>query len=69
LGLGFEARARADLLAKALPLRERYGLMTNDPVIAAIVIGLEADALVSADTGFTVVKELNVYAPSDLKTT
>jgi predicted nucleic acid-binding protein len=44
-------------------------LMTNDFVIAAVAIRLEADALVSADTRFTVVKELNVYAPSGLKTT
>jgi predicted nucleic acid-binding protein len=67
LGLGFEACTRTDLLDKALPLQERYGLMTNDSVIAAVAIRLEADALVSADTRFKVVKDLNVYAPSDLK--
>ena len=67
LGLGFEACTRTDLLDKALPLQEQYGLMTNDSVIAAVAIRLEADALVSADTRFKVVKDLNVYAPSDLK--
>lgn len=67
LGLGFAACTRTDLLDKALPLQERYGLMTNDSVIAAMAIRLEADALVSADTRFKVVKDLNVYAPSDLK--
>jgi len=67
LGLGFEVCTRNDLVEKALPLQERYGLMTNDSVIAAMAIRLEADALVSADARFKVVKELNVYAPSDLK--
>ena len=67
LGLGFEVCTRIDLIEKALPLQERYGLMTNDSVIAAMAIRLEADALVSADARFKVVKELNVYAPSDLK--
>ena len=67
LGLGFEACTRTDLLHKAMPLQERYGLMTNDSVIAAVAIRLEADALVSADTRFKVVKDLIVYAPSDLK--
>ncbi len=67
LGLGFEACTRTDLLDKAMPLQERYGLMTNDSVIAAVAIRLEADALVSADTRFKVVKDLIVYAPSDLK--
>ena len=67
LGLGFEACTRTDLLDKALPLQERYGLMTNDSVIAAVGIRLEADALVSADTRFKVVKDRNVYAPSDVK--
>ncbi|MBS0184700.1 MAG: type II toxin-antitoxin system VapC family toxin [Nitrospira sp.] len=67
LGLGFETCTKTDLLDKALPLQERYGLMTNDSVIAAIAIRLEADALVSADTRFKVVKDLKVYAPSDLK--
>ena len=67
LGLGFEACTRIDLIDKALSLQERYGLMTNDSVIAAMAIRLEADALVSADTRFKVVEDLNVYAPSDLK--
>jgi predicted nucleic acid-binding protein len=67
LGLGFEVCTRIDLIEKALPLQERHGLMTNDSVIAAVAIRLDADALVSADARFKVVKELNVYAPSDLK--
>ena len=67
LGLGFEACTKADLLDKALSLQERCGLLTNDSVIAAMALRLEADALVSADTRFKVVKDLTIYAPSDLK--
>ena len=67
LGLGFEACTRTDLFEKALPLQEQYGLMTNDSVVAAMAIRLEADALVSADARFKVVTDLKVYAPSDLK--
>ena len=67
LGLRFEACTKTDLLDTALPFQERYGLMTNDSVIAAIAVRLEADALVTADNKFKVVKGLNVYAPWDLK--
>ena len=67
LGLGFEACAKTDLFDKALSLQERYGLLTNDSVIAAIALRLEADALVSADMRFKAVKDLTLYAPSDLK--
>lgn len=67
LGLGFETCTRTDLIEKALSLQQSYGLMTNDSVIAAMAIRLEADALVSADMRFKVVKDLNVYAPSDMR--
>jgi predicted nucleic acid-binding protein len=66
LGLGFEACIKTDLLDQALFLQERYGLLTNDSVIAAMALRLDADALVSADTRFKVVKDLTIYAPSDL---
>jgi predicted nucleic acid-binding protein len=66
LGLGFEACTKTDLLDKALFLQERYGLLTNDSVIAAMALRLDADALVSADTRFKVVKDLTIYSPSDL---
>ena len=67
LGLSFETCTKTDFIEKALPLQAQYGLMTNDSVIAAIAIRLEADAVVSADTRFKVVKDLKVYAPADLK--
>ncbi len=67
LGLRFEPCHESDLLSKALEIQERHGLLTNDSLIAAIVLRLEADALVSADTRFQAIKELRTYAPSDLK--
>jgi predicted nucleic acid-binding protein len=67
LGLGFEPCHESDLLAKALELQERHGLLTNDSLIAAIALRLEADVLVSADARFQSIRELKVYAPSDVK--
>jgi predicted nucleic acid-binding protein len=67
LGLGFEPCTKADLMDKAFELQERYGFLTNDSVILAIALRLDADALVSADTRFQVTKDVRVYAPSDLR--
>lgn len=67
LGLGFEPCQETDLLGKSLEIQERYGLLTNDSLIAAIALRLEADALVSADARFGDIKEIRVYAPSDVK--
>jgi predicted nucleic acid-binding protein len=67
LGLRFEPCYENDLLGKAVEIQERHGLLTNDSLIAAIALRLEADALVSADTRFQAIKELRTYAPSDLK--
>jgi predicted nucleic acid-binding protein len=69
LGLGFESCTRSDLADRALQLQERHGFMTNDSVILAIALRLEADALVSADSRFRVIHEIKVYAPSDLRQT
>ncbi|MBI4609289.1 MAG: type II toxin-antitoxin system VapC family toxin [Candidatus Rokubacteria bacterium] len=68
LGLGFEPCHQADLMDKALQIQERYGLLTNDSLIAAIALRLEADALVTADARFKAIKGLRVYAPSDVRT-
>ena len=67
LGLRFEPCHESDLLAKALELQERYGLLTNDSLIAAIALRMEADVLASADTRFQAIKELRTCAPSDVK--
>jgi predicted nucleic acid-binding protein len=67
LGLGFEPCHETDLLGKALEIQELHGLLTNDSLIAAIALRIEADVLVSADMRFQALKQLRTYAPSDLK--
>jgi predicted nucleic acid-binding protein len=67
LGLEFEPCEQPDLLDKALQLQQRFGLLTNDSLIAAMTLRLEADALVSADARFGDIKQIKLYSPSDLK--
>ena len=67
LGMGFEPCTRTDLMNKAIAIQERHGLLTNDSVIVAIALRLEADVLVSADKQFQAIQEVPVYAPSDIK--
>ena len=67
LGLGFEPCAKGDLLDMALELQDRYGLLTNDSVILAIAMRLDADALVTADARFQACKDVRVYGPSDIR--
>jgi predicted nucleic acid-binding protein len=66
LGLGFEPCTNTDLMERGFALQDHYGFLTNDSVIVAIAMRLDADALVSADTRFQAIKEISVYAPSDL---
>jgi predicted nucleic acid-binding protein len=66
LGMGFEPCHESDLLSKAVEMQERYGLLTNDSLIAAIALRIDADVLVSADTRFQAIKELRTYVPSDV---
>ena len=67
LGLRFESCTRDDLLQSAFALQRRYGLLTNDSVILAVAVRLEADALVSSGKGFRSVEEITVFTPSDLR--
>ncbi len=67
LGMAFEPCTRIDVVDKAVAIQERHGLLTNDSVIVAIALRLEADVLVSADKQLQVIKEVPVYAPSDVK--
>jgi predicted nucleic acid-binding protein len=67
LGLGFEPCHESDLLDKALEIQERHGLLTNDSLIAAIALRLEADGLASANARFQAIQELRTYTPSDVK--
>jgi predicted nucleic acid-binding protein len=68
LGLRFERCTRDDLLQAAFGLQNRYGLLTNDAMVLAVALRIEADCLVSSDKGFRQVSEVDVYAPSDLRT-
>ena len=67
LGLRFESCTQDDLLQSAFALQKRHGLLTNDSVILAMAIRLEADCLVSSDKGFQAIEEITVFAPSDLR--
>jgi predicted nucleic acid-binding protein len=67
LGMGFEPCTRSDLTDKAFTIQEQHGLLTNHSIIMAIALRLEADVLVSADKQFQAIKEVQIYAPSDVK--
>ena len=67
LGLRFERCEQGDLLQSAFDLQKRYGLPTNDAVILAVAVRLKADCLASSGERFRSVKEVDVFAPSDLR--
>lgn len=67
LGLGFEACTLDDLTKTAFKLQEKYGLLTNDAMVAAVAVRLKADALVSSDKALQSVSELAVHAPTDVR--
>ncbi len=66
LGCKFEACTQTDLVEGAFRLQARYGLLTNDSVILAVALRLDADVLVSADERFRAVEDITVYSPSDI---
>ena len=67
VGLRFESCTQDDLLQSAFALQKRHGLLTNDSVVLAMAIRLEADCLASSDKSFQSVEEIAVFAPSDLR--
>jgi predicted nucleic acid-binding protein len=68
LGLGFEPCIEKDFLEDALGLQKQYGLLTNDSVVLATALRLQAEILVSADGAFQRITEPIVARPSDLRT-
>ncbi len=66
LGLRFESCQESDLLDRAIEIQARCGLLTNDSLIAAMALRVNADGLVSADERFAQISEIRVYTPSDL---
>ena len=67
LGFGCEACTRDDLLKSAFALQEQCGLLTNDAVVLAVALRLQADALVSNDKAFRELDKPDIYFPSDLR--
>ncbi len=66
-GLGYEPCQREDFVERAFKFQEQYGLLTNDSLLLAVAVRLQADALVTADMALQVVRELPVYMPSDVR--
>ena len=56
-----EARHRT-----AQRIRDAYGLLTNDSLVAAACFEHDIQSLASRDTDFDLITELKVYSPSDL---
>jgi predicted nucleic acid-binding protein len=54
-------------LATAGPLRSRYGLLTNDSLLAATALERGTRAFASADRDFEPVEGLQLYGPTDLE--
>ncbi len=67
LGLRFEPCTQDDLMQSAFELQKRYGLLTNDAVVLAVALRLQADCLVSSDKAFRKVTEIDTFFPSDLR--
>lgn len=67
LCLGFEPCTRDDVTKEACRYQEQYGLLTNDSVVLAVALRLQADVLASADNSFHRVAEIQVASPTDLK--
>ena len=65
MGLRFEPVQRDDVLRVAFDLQKRYGLLTNDSIIAACAIRIGAEYLVTSDAGFLPVTELGVALLED----
>ncbi len=51
---------------RAAEFRERFGLLTNDSVIAATMRDAGVTAIATADRDFERVEGIQVYRPSDL---
>lgn len=55
-----------EIVEASRAIREREGLLTNDSLLLATMLGLGIQDLVSADQVFARVNEIRVYAPQDL---
>jgi len=67
LCVGFDPCTRAVLTDTVFSVQSRYGLLTNDAMVVAVALRLNADALVSSDRAFERVQEIRLHAPNDLR--
>jgi predicted nucleic acid-binding protein len=66
MGLRFEPVRREDVLIGAIEVQKRYGLLTNDSIIAACAMRLGADYLVTSDGGLAVLTGVRVAFLDDI---
>jgi len=57
---------RSEDFLTAMPMQNRFGLLTNDALLVAISQRLRTKSIVSADKIFRHIKGFLVYAPDDL---
>jgi predicted nucleic acid-binding protein len=55
-----------DTIARSAHFRRRYGLLTNDSIVAACADALSIPVLASADPDFAVIDGLTLHCPGDL---
>jgi len=65
LGIAIEPLTEA-IIADALRIQRRYGLLTNDSLIVSSMLRSGIRFLATADRHFASVTEINVVTPSDL---
>jgi predicted nucleic acid-binding protein len=65
IGLQLEPLQREDFLT-ALSLQRKYGMLTNDALFLAVALRLRVTSIVSADSVFSQVQEVDHYFPDDL---
>lgn len=68
MGLRFEPVLRGDVLTAAMALQQRFGLLTNDSIIAACAMRLGVDAIVSSDGCFSRLPEVKLVLINDQET-
>ena len=56
----------AQAMARSAEFRRRYGLLTNDSIVAACAEAASIRVLASADPDFAVVDGLALHQPADL---
>ena len=66
MGLRFQGVTREDVLTGAVGMQRRYGLRTNDSIIAACAVRVGADYLVTSDAALARVSALRVLVLQDI---